>query len=117
MQISTGQDSIQRLIQAEQEAQKIVAAARKARGDRLKQAKAEAEKEIKAYKKQREDQYQKRISDDSSSSGQNAKRLEGETSQQKKSMEKSVAGKKQEVLDMLLRYVQNVGDPKAASSI
>ncbi|KAK9790588.1 hypothetical protein WJX73_008059 [Symbiochloris irregularis] len=117
MQISTGQDSIQRLIAAEQEAQKIVAAARKARTERLKQAKAEAEKEIKSYKKQREESYQKRISDDSSSSGANAKRLEGEGSNAKKALDKSIASKKQEVLDMLLKYVSTVPDVKIGASV
>lgn len=86
MQVSAGQDGIQRLLAAEQEAQKIVAKARKGIGrppvdllwllngradlcptadkqERLKQAKREAEKEIQSYKQQREDTYQKRIKD------------------------------------------------------
>lgn len=89
MQVLTGQDGIQRLLAAEQEAQKIVAKARKGestaapsqsrlapldrqansaamladKSERLKQAKREAEKEIQSYKQQREDAYQKRIKD------------------------------------------------------
>ena len=89
MQVSAGQDGIQRLLAAEQEAQKIVAKARKGaslgvlhcqrqdgcqadayftpcytdKSERLKQAKREAEKEIQGYKQQREDAYQKRIKD------------------------------------------------------
>ena len=86
MQVSAGQDGIQRLLAAEQEAQKIVAKARKGahsfvmleccclvdraqfllmadKQERLKQAKREAEKEIQSYKQQREDAYQKRIKD------------------------------------------------------
>ena len=85
MQVSAGQDGIQRLLAAEQEAQKIVAKARKGwrtfkrtvamtrlqhpclccadKSERLKQAKKEAEKEVAAYKQQREDAYQKRIKD------------------------------------------------------
>lgn len=87
MQVSAGQDGIQRLLAAEQEAQKIVAKARKGgrtlirtlaiirlqfsppllhcadKAERLKQAKKEAEKEVAAYKQQREDAYQKRIKD------------------------------------------------------
>ena len=89
MQVSAGQDGIQRLLAAEQEAQKIVAKARKGtvdkqiwgkcfkaqrcdclscsdKSERLKQAKREAEKEIQAYKQQREDAYQKRVKDVSS---------------------------------------------------
>lgn len=112
MQISSGQDGIQRLLAAEQEAQGIVTAARKAKADRLKQAKQEAEREIKAYKAQREEQYQKRISDDSTSSGANVKRLESESASTVKTIEKSIASKKKEVVDTLLAYVTHVSFPK-----
>ncbi|CAL5221715.1 g3957 [Coccomyxa viridis] len=108
MQISAGQDGIQRLLKAEQEAQSIVTAARKAKSDRLKQAKQEAEKEIKAYKAQREEAFQKRMSDDSSTSGANVKRLESESAAAVKGIEKSISSKKKEVVETLLDYVTNV---------
>ncbi|CAK0780233.1 hypothetical protein CVIRNUC_004979 [Coccomyxa viridis] len=108
MQISAGQDGIQRLLKAEQEAQKIVTEARKGKADRLKQAKQEAEKEIKAYKAQREEQFQKRMSDDSSSSGANVKRLDSESAKAVKDIEKNISSKKKEVVDTLLDYVTNV---------
>jgi V-type H+-transporting ATPase subunit G len=108
MQISAGQDGIQRLLAAEQEAQQIVARARKEKAERLKQAKREAEKEIQAYKKQREDAYQKRIADDSNFSGANIKRLEQETNQAIKELQQNVASKKKMVLDTLLEFVTTV---------
>ncbi|KAK9819079.1 hypothetical protein WJX81_002296 [Elliptochloris bilobata] len=108
MQVSAGQDGIQRLLAAEQEAQKIVATARKAKADRLRQAKQEAEREVKAYKAQREEQYQKRIADDSTSSGSTVKRLEADATAQVKGIEKSIAAKKKEVVDTLLEHVIKV---------
>lgn len=108
MQISAGQDGIQRLLAAEKEAQQIVANARKGKTDRLKQAKAEAEKEVKAYKQQREEAYQKRIADDSSSSGANVSRLEAESKEAIKTIQSSISAKKKEVSDQLLKYVTSV---------
>lgn len=108
MQVSAGQDGIQRLLAAEQEAQKIVAKARKDKSERLKQAKREAEKEIQGYKQQREDTYQKRIKDDSSNSGANVKRLDQESNDQMKEIQKNIAAKKKEVMDKLLGYVTEV---------
>lgn len=112
MQVAAGQDGIQRLLAAEKEAQQIVAKARKAKSDRLKQAKAEAEKEIKAYKQQREEAYQKRISDDTSSSGQNEKRLDTESKAAVKSIQDSISSKKKEVVDQLMGYVTTVSFAK-----
>ncbi|KAK9828540.1 hypothetical protein WJX72_000656 [[Myrmecia] bisecta] len=108
MQISAGADGIQRLLAAEQEAQAIVTKARKAKADRLKQAKAEADREIKAYKTERENLYQKRIQEDSSSSGENVRRLEAESAQEVRRIEQAVAAKKQELLDWLLSLVTTV---------
>jgi V-type H+-transporting ATPase subunit G len=112
MQVAAGQDGIQRLLAAEKEAQQIVAQARKAKSDRLKQAKAEAEKEIKAYKQQREEAYQKLISDDTSNSGATEKRLESESKDTVKAIQKSISEKKKEVSDQLLSYVTSVSFDK-----
>ena len=49
---------IQKLLQAEQEASEVIAAAKAQKFNRLKQAKIEAEAEIAAYKQQREAQFQ-----------------------------------------------------------
>lgn len=87
MQAPSSSDGIQRLLAAEQEAQAIIAKARKgdairvacpsllfrgienltrpyaAKSERLKQAKAEAEKELAVFKAEREDQYKKRVAE------------------------------------------------------
>lgn len=86
MQAPSSSDGIQRLLAAEQEAQAIIAKARKgdairvasasccfanpgitpthtAKSERLKQAKAEAEKELAVFKAEREEQYKKRVAE------------------------------------------------------
>ncbi|DBB12637.1 TPA: hypothetical protein ACH3X3_005420 [Trebouxia sp. C0006] len=78
------------------------------KSERLKQAKREAEKEIQGYKQRREDAYQKRIKDDSSNSGDNVKRLDQESNDQMKEIQKNIAAKKKEVMDKLLGYVTEV---------
>ncbi|KAK9860386.1 hypothetical protein WJX84_007685 [Apatococcus fuscideae] len=108
MQISSGQDGIQRLLKAEQEAQAIVSKARKAKSDRLKQANQEAERDIKAFRSQQEEKYQKKISTDSTSSGDNEKRLETESSNDMRGIEKSIKEKKQQVIDALISFVVDV---------
>lgn len=106
--MQAGQDGIQRLLAAEQEAQKIIAQARKEKSERLKQAKREAEKEIAAYRQQREEAYKKQISDDSSNSGANVKRLDKESSEAMHEIQQNISKKKKEVLDQLLSYVTTV---------
>jgi len=51
-------DGIQALLQAEQEAQRIVSAARAEKATRLKQAREEAEREIVSYKAELEVKHQ-----------------------------------------------------------
>ncbi|CAI7907434.1 unnamed protein product [Closterium sp. NIES-54] len=57
---SSREGGIQLLLAAEQEAQKVVAAARAAKTARLRQAKEEAEREAAAYRAQREEEYRKK---------------------------------------------------------
>ncbi|GAB4817457.1 hypothetical protein N2152v2_004503 [Parachlorella kessleri] len=108
MEVPAGQDGIQRLLQAEQEAQAIVARARKAKSDRLKQAKDEADKEIAAYKAERETEFQRKMASDSSSSQENVVRLGEESSRAVKAIQDSIQQKKKEVLKLLLDHVTSV---------
>lgn len=108
MEVPAGQDGIQRLLAAEQEAQAIVAKARKAKTDRLKQAKDEAEREIAAYKTEREAEFRRKVSEDSSSSQDNVTRLAEESARAVKAIQDSVMQKKKDVVDMLLLHVTNV---------
>jgi len=108
MEVPAGQDGIQRLLAAEQEAQAIVAKARQAKAERLKEAKEEAERDVAAYKKEREEEFSKKIADDSSSNKENASRMHAESEKAVEAIQKSIASKKEEVLKMLLSQVETV---------
>lgn len=108
MEVSAGQDGIQRLLAAEQEAQAIVTKARKAKSERLKQAKDEAQREIGSYKAEREAEFRRKVTEDSSSSQDNVTRLAEDSARAVKSIQDSVATKKKDVLDLLLHHVTTV---------
>ncbi|PNH05757.1 V-type proton ATPase subunit G [Tetrabaena socialis] len=108
MQVAAGSDGIQKLLAAEQEAQRIVNEARKAKGDRLRQAKVEAEKEIAAYRAEREGAYQKKISEGSTGSVATFQRLQSETALAVQKIQADVKAKKSDVMDMLMNYVTGV---------
>eukprot|EP00243_Klebsormidium_subtile_P002290 TRINITY_DN14497_c0_g1_i1.p1 TRINITY_DN14497_c0_g1~~TRINITY_DN14497_c0_g1_i1.p1 ORF type:complete len:110 (-),score=15.31 TRINITY_DN14497_c0_g1_i1:475-804(-) len=96
---------IQQLLAAEQEAQKIVAAARAAKTARLRQAKEEAEREVGRYRAQREEEFRKKLADTSGDSGANVKRLDVETKEKIAILQKEAQSKGPEVVDMLLKFV------------
>ncbi|CAN1144047.1 V-type proton ATPase subunit G 1 [Linum perenne] len=110
MESSRGQNGIQLLLAAEQEAQHIVNAARnsKAKLARLKQAKDEAEKEAAEFRAHMEAQFQKKLTDTSGDSGANVKRLEKETEVKIGDLKTEAARISQEVVHMLLRHVTTV---------
>lgn len=70
-----GQDGIQRLIKAEEEAQNIISRARQAKNDRLRQAKLEAEQEVASYKSEREEALRRADSIGSQNAGAQFERL------------------------------------------
>lgn len=108
MEVPAGQDGIQRLLAAEQEAQAIIAKARQAKAERLKQAKEEAERDVLAYKKEREEEFSRKIANDSSNNQENAARMQAESEKSVEAIQKSIASKKEEVLKMLLSQVETV---------
>eukprot|EP00798_Chlamydomonas_sp_ICE-L_P028493 gene28493-31648_t len=108
MQVAPGSDGIQKLLAAEQDAQRIVSDARKAKQDRLRQAKAEAEKEIAAYRAEREGAYQKKIAESSSGSQATFQRLASETSLSVQRIDADVRQKKQQIVDLLIGYATTV---------
>ncbi|KAJ0458486.1 putative vacuolar (H+)-ATPase G subunit [Helianthus annuus] len=108
MDSSRGQNGIQQLLAAEQEAQQIVNAARNAKLARLKQAKEEAEKEVAEFRAQMEAEYQRKLTETSGDSGANVKRLEKETDakiQHLKTEAERISG---DVVGMLLKHVTTV---------
>ncbi|XP_061374245.1 V-type proton ATPase subunit G-like [Gastrolobium bilobum] len=108
MASSRSQGGIQQLLAAEQEAQRIVNAAKNEKLARLKQAKEEAEKEIAEYRAQLEYEFQKKVSDTSGDSGANVKRLEQETEAKIHHLKKDSARISDDVVTMLLKYVTSV---------
>uniref|UniRef100_A0A2P2K118 V-type proton ATPase subunit G n=1 Tax=Rhizophora mucronata TaxID=61149 RepID=A0A2P2K118_RHIMU len=103
-----GQNGIQLLLAAEQEAQHIVNAARNAKLARLKQAKEEAEKEAAQFRAQVEAEFQRKLAERSGDSGANVKRLEQETDAKIHHLENEAARISQEVVQMLLKHVTTV---------
>ncbi|MQL87702.1 hypothetical protein Taro_020248 [Colocasia esculenta] len=89
-----GQSSIQMLLTAEQDAQKILSGARKIKTERLRQAKEEADQEAAAYRSSLEREYQRKLAEGTGNSSSNVKRLEEETNhkiQELKDTAKSVS--------------------------
>ncbi|KAI8529581.1 hypothetical protein RHMOL_Rhmol12G0235800 [Rhododendron molle] len=108
MESNRGQNGIQLLLAAEQEAQRIVNAARAAKMARLKQAKEEAEKEIAEFRAQMDAQFQRKVSESSGDSGANVKRLEIETEGKIHHLKKEAGRISQDVVQMILRQVTTV---------
>ncbi|KAI4349155.1 hypothetical protein L6164_009787 [Bauhinia variegata] len=103
-----GQGGIQQLLAAEQDAQRIVNAARNEKLARLKQAKEEAEKEIAEYRAQVEREFQKKLAESSGDSGANVKRLEKETEAKIHQLKTQAAIISNDVVNMLLKHVTTV---------
>lgn len=108
MESSRGQNGIQALLSAEQEAQHIVNAARTAKQSRLRQAKEEAGKEIAEFRAQMEADFQRRVAESSGDSGANVKRLEQETEAKIHHLKTESSRISPEVVQMLLRHVTTV---------
>ncbi|KAJ1379539.1 Vacuolar [Sesbania bispinosa] len=104
MASNRSQGGIQQLLAAEQEAQRIVNAAKAEKLARLKQAKEEAEKEVAEYRAKLELEFQKKVSDSSGDSGANVKRLEVETEAKIHHLKTEAARISDDVVAMLLKY-------------
>ncbi|XP_071710842.1 V-type proton ATPase subunit G 1-like [Rutidosis leptorrhynchoides] len=103
-----GQNGIQLLLAAEQEAQQIVTAARNAKLARLKQAKDEAEKEVAEFRAQMEADFQRKLTETSGDSGANVKRLEKETDAKIQHLKTEAERISSDVVEMLLKHVTSV---------
>ncbi|CAI7793301.1 unnamed protein product [Closterium sp. NIES-54] len=105
---SSREGGIQLLLAAEQEAQKVVAAARAAKTARLRQAKEEAEREAAAYRAQREEEYRKKKAGTSGDSEATVKRLDVQTRQKIDQLTKEAGNVSKDVTGMLLGLVTTV---------
>lgn len=103
-----GQNGIQLLLAAEQEAQQIVNAARNAKLARLKQAKEEAEREVAEFRAQMEAEFQRKLTESSGDSGANVKRLEKETDEKIQHLKTEADRISSDVVAMLLKHITTV---------
>ncbi|KAI4370658.1 hypothetical protein MLD38_018983 [Melastoma candidum] len=108
MEASRSQNGIQSLLAAEQEAQRIVAAAREAKMARLRQAKEEAEMEIAEFRAQMERESQRKVFESSDDSGPNVKRLDQETESKIEQLQIEGSRISYDVVQMLLKHVTTV---------
>eukprot|EP00889_Picochlorum_renovo_P006843 jgi/Picre1/33873/NNA_001352.t1 len=108
MEVPAGQDGIQQLLQAEQEAQMIVNKARQAKTERLRQAKEDAAREFSAYKKEKEDEFNKSIEYDANESQSAKSNMQKETDELVNKVHASTKANKNIVLDLLLKQVKSV---------
>ncbi|KAJ6350073.1 hypothetical protein OIU78_006290 [Salix suchowensis] len=108
MEANRGQNGIQLLLAAEQEAQHIVNTARNAKMARLKQAKEEADKEIAEFRAHMEAEYQRKLAESSGDSGANVKRLERETEAKIGHLKTEASRISHDVVQMLLKHVTTV---------
>ncbi|KAK3409122.1 hypothetical protein EUGRSUZ_J01274 [Eucalyptus grandis] len=111
MEANRGQpNGIQLLLAAEQEAQRIVNAAREGNVAWLRQAKEKAEKEIVAFCVQMDAEFQRKVAESSGDSGANVKRLEHETETKIAHLKTEATRISQDVVQMLLKHVTTVKD-------
>nr|GMD51100.1 V-type proton ATPase subunit G-like [Ipomoea batatas] len=116
MDTMKAQGGIQMLLNAEQDAQQIIASARNVKMARLRQAHDEAEREVTNYRTQLEADYQKQISEVirklvvqcSGSSDSSVKRLEAETDTRIRKMKEASSRVSPDVVSMLIRHITTV---------
>ncbi|CAH8332246.1 unnamed protein product [Eruca vesicaria subsp. sativa] len=101
------QGGIQMLLTAEQEAGRIVSAARTTKLARMKQAKVEAEKEMEEYRSRLEEEYQTQVSGTEQEAA--VKRLEEETDGRIQTLKESSSKVSKEIVKMLIKYVTTTG--------
>jgi len=99
---------ISQLLEAEREAQRIIAEARKEKEAKRKQAELEAAKEIAEFKAERESAFRKYEAEHGVSSTDYNKTLEEETKQKIREVQQNAKANENEVVRILLQSVQDV---------
>eukprot|EP01026_Neomeris_dumetosa_P017190 TRINITY_DN16576_c0_g1_i1.p3 TRINITY_DN16576_c0_g1~~TRINITY_DN16576_c0_g1_i1.p3 ORF type:complete len:112 (-),score=31.20 TRINITY_DN16576_c0_g1_i1:244-579(-) len=103
-----GGEGIQKLLNAEADAQKVVEAARKGKADRLRQAKEEAEKELTAFRAECEAAYQKKSAEGVAGNDKTFASLQQDANMAVSKISQEVSQKKSKVVDMLMKMVGTV---------
>eukprot|EP00048_Salpingoeca_helianthica_P001846 m.52153 g.52153 ORF g.52153 m.52153 type:complete len:123 (+) comp11758_c0_seq1:5677-6045(+) len=99
---------VKKLLEAEARAAETVKRARNQKALRIKQAREEAEAEINAYRAQREAEFQRNQRQHAGNTDDVAQRIQRETDEKIKAMEKRVADNQEEVIQTLLKLVCTV---------
>jgi V-type H+-transporting ATPase subunit G len=74
----------------------------------LKEAKDEADREVAAYKAEREAEFKQKMADNSTSSQEHIAQLNAESDRAVAAIKESINSKKEDVIQMMLKQVQNV---------
>merc|ERR1712066_801339 len=101
-------EGIQRLLEAEKEAQKDVDAARRQKAKKLKQAKDEAKAEIQIFTKEREAQFKEKEAAIMGGKNDLQQNINAQTQQKIAEMSVRVADRQDDVIHKLVQSVQNV---------
>jgi V-type H+-transporting ATPase subunit G len=101
-------EGIQRLLEAEKEAQKDVDAARRQKAKKLKQAKDEAKAEIQVFTKEREALYKEKEAEIMGGRNELKQQIDAETQHKIDEMARRVEQRQIDVVDQLVAAVQNV---------
>lgn len=105
--MASRQESIQRLLAAEEEAQNIVNKARQLKASKLKSSKEQAEREISNYRNTCEQSYQRSVQQRSGDVGANANKLQAETGMKSNAIKAGIERLKPEFVDMLIKSTVN----------
>lgn len=74
----------------------------------MKEAKDEAEREVAAYKAEREAEFKQKMADNSTSSQEHMAHLNAESDRAVAAIKESINSKKEDVIEMMLKQVQDV---------
>ncbi|KAG0246044.1 H+-ATPase G subunit-domain-containing protein [Mortierella sp. GBAus27b] len=108
---ASNSEGIQKLLEAEKDAGRIVQKARQYRAERLKDARTEAAKEIDKLKAEKDEAFKAFEQEHAGSSDQKTQRVEVETEQKRAEIEDAFAKNRAAVLQKLLDTVYTV-EPK-----
>eukprot|EP00009_Paramoeba_aestuarina_P002837 CAMPEP_0201521300 /NCGR_PEP_ID=MMETSP0161_2-20130828/14338_1 /ASSEMBLY_ACC=CAM_ASM_000251 /TAXON_ID=180227 /ORGANISM="Neoparamoeba aestuarina, Strain SoJaBio B1-5/56/2" /LENGTH=105 /DNA_ID=CAMNT_0047919915 /DNA_START=81 /DNA_END=398 /DNA_ORIENTATION=+ len=101
-------ESVQELLETEQEARQIVEQARQAKSQTMKAARREAEEEIRKFRAYRESEYEKLLSLDAESNKSDGVRLKQKTDVSLAEIEQQLQRNRDSVNQMLLDAVTTV---------
>eukprot|EP01026_Neomeris_dumetosa_P084231 TRINITY_DN98567_c0_g1_i3.p3 TRINITY_DN98567_c0_g1~~TRINITY_DN98567_c0_g1_i3.p3 ORF type:complete len:112 (-),score=26.33 TRINITY_DN98567_c0_g1_i3:233-568(-) len=101
-------EGIQKLLNAEAQAQKVVESARNNKAERLRQAQAEAEQELNAFRAECEANYLKKSKEGAAGNDATFASLQKDADMAVAKISTEVSSKKSKVVDMLINMITTV---------